>query len=902
MSTRSAGKVKLFRAPLNHRGTTDHLLKEALRDSQWPDYSSIIYLAPTTAKARDGQRRFHRLVRHPYIPPRFLTLRQMAMDLFSREMPGRHLPRILIPLVLSEISGHSIGFARVLSNLLMELKQHKPSRGPELIRQELTVIFAKLGIPDDAREKMDAAMEVFALYQKALSAAGYYDDDDILTFAASAAGRTQPHFSVLAADGFTDMTASEQDLLVSLMGSASSALISFPESDGILAGAEGYVSALRAGFDTAEDRLAPSGQRELSYVKYAGVEEEIEGVARHIKNLHVTGRLKPDEQNIITFPGLSEHQGLFERIFRRYGIPCSVSSGRPLSALPAVRDFIHLLDSVAGDYPRVSFTCFLSSPFFREVDPVLRSHIPSLSLRSGIIKGRSSWEGIGARCDDDTMAMSVDSGISRVFGCMEALASMRDSGDMGSLLSAVQETLKGLGFEAGDESLDGISRAMEQAGAICGITGIHRLSLKRYTDLLRHILGGPEHGHEDAAVRVMDFGETRGLEPDRLYFCGLKDGEMPAKPPVDLVLPDSVRTEYGLINLRRYLSLQKLDFLRLTGSARDIHLSYPGVEGDKVFLPSPFLPWAGEVPEKVYGVFSEEEYQTGKGTRLLADSISEIRIRGKAGERLLKKELCMPLRVTDIDAFRRCPRRFLIERVLGLEASEVAEYEIEARLLGTIVHSIMEELLKLPLDSIDAVRESVGPVANRIMEHFAVEGYWKRLIREAFLEMLPQVLELESELRAEGFFPHQLEMKVEGEVLPGIALKGKLDRIDRREAMFRILDYKTGSAEIGGDIIRKGKDLQLPLYAAMLRAWGMEIEKAGIYSLKEIEIKWIPTRRDKHTLEDYMTAALGYLEDTVSEMRKGSFRAAPLEDFICGTCPEAPFCPYIHARGGIGND
>ncbi len=902
METRSAGKVRLFRAPLNHRGTTDHLLKEALRDSRWPDYSSIVYLAPTPAKARDGQRRFHRLVRHPYIPPRFLTLRQMAMDLFSREMPGRHLPRILVPLVLSELSGHSVGFCRVLSDLLRELKQHRPSKEPEIIRQELALIFARLGIPDDAREKMDSAMEVFAAYRKALSAAGYYDDDDILFFAATAARKMQPSISVLAADGFTDMTASEQELLISLLGISSSALVSFPEPDAVRAGADGYVSALQSAFTTAEERLAPAARRELSYVKYAGVEEEIEGIARHIKNLQVTGRLKPDEQTIVAFPGLAAHRGLIERIFRRYGIPYSLSSRKPLSALPDVRDFIHLLDSVAGDYPRVSFTCLLSSPFFREVDPVLRSHIPSLSLRSGIIKGRSSWERIGSLCGDETTAGTIARGMAGVFSRLEALASMREDRDMESLSSGVNEVLKGLGFEAGDDSLDGIHRAMDQATALCRVTGSHRLSLKRYTDILRHILGGPEYGHEEAVVRIMDFGETRGLEPDCLYFCGLKDGDMPAKPPVDLVLPDSVRTEYGLINLRRYLSLQKLDFLRLTGSAGELHLSYPGVEGDKVFLPSPFLPWAGEVPEKVYGVFSEAEFQQRKGSRLLADSISELRLRGKAGERLLRKELSMPLRVTDIDAFRRCPRRFFIERVLGLEASEVAEYEVEARLLGTIVHRVMEELLKLPLDRLDEVRKAVGPVADRIMEDFAIEGYWKRLIREAFIEMLPGVLELESGFRAEGFFPHQLEMKVDGEVVPGIALKGKLDRIDRREAMFRIIDYKTGASDIGGDVIRKGKDLQLPLYAAMLRSRGMEIEKAGIYSLREVGIKWIPTKRDKHTLEDYMTASLRYLEDTVAEMRQGSFRAEPLEDFICGTCPEAPFCPFIHARGGICDD
>ena len=115
------------------------------------------------------------------------------------------------------------------------------------------------------------------------------------------------------------------------------------------------------------------------------------------------------------------------------------------------------------------------------------------------------------------------------------------------------------------------------------------------------------------------------------------------------------------------------------------------------------------------------------------------------------------------------------------------------------------------------------------------------------------------------------------------------------------MDYKTGSVIIGSETIKKGRELQLPLYAAMMKAEGMEIDKAGIYSLKDIGIKWIPTKRDKNTMDDYISSALKFLEETVKEMGEGKFYARPSDEFYCSSCAESPFCPYINLKGADKN-
>jgi hypothetical protein len=157
------------------------------------------------------------------------------------------------------------------------------------------------------------------------------------------------------------------------------------------------------------------------------------------------------------------------------------------------------------------------------------------------------------------------------------------------------------------------------------------------------------------------------------------------------------------------------------------------------------------------------------------------------------------------------------------------------------------------------------------------------------------------------------EVPVEGEVIKGIRLRGKIDRIDNKVKseeensklktdVIEIIDYKTGATQFSGpQVMAKGATLQLFLYAALMKAMGVEVERVGIYSLKDVSISWIPGRNDKkegRTIDDYIAAGLGYLEETVGRMRSGDFSADPLNEQTCRNCPERPYCPYIQKTHG----
>ncbi len=311
----------------------------------------------------------------------------------------------------------------------------------------------------------------------------------------------------------------------------------------------------------------------------------------------------------------------------------------------------------------------------------------------------------------------------------------------------------------------------------------------------------------------------------------------------------------------------------------------------------------------VTGIFSREEELISRGGIPLSYYICEIE---RVDDSLIKDRYGEDsyIKVTDIDSYRTCPRKYFIEKILCLEPLEIKEYKIEAMLLGNIVHEIMQSLLSSSFKNEEDFRVKAEEIIVNLLVNKPIENYWKNFILDSFLSIIPEIYDIESNILKEGYSFMAAEFPVEGEPIKGIKLKGKIDRIDKKaqnskfktqnlkaNKSIELIDYKTGSTQFTGQQIRtKGANLQLFLYASLMKIKGFDVERVGLYSLKDINILWIPGKNDKkegRTIEDYIITSLKFLEDTVFELRKGHFPAYPLNEFICWNCSERPYCPYI---------
>ena len=88
-------------------------------------------------------------------------------------------------------------------------------------------------------------------------------------------------------------------------------------------------------------------------------------------------------------------------------------------------------------------------------------------------------------------------------------------------------------------------------------------------------------------------------------------------------------------------------------------------------------------------------------------------------------------------------------------------------LLGTIIHEIMAELMAKPRSyrDFDEMKAEAEKLLGKLLDEKPLENYWKNFIRDSFLSILPEIYEIESELRDEGYSFMKAEAPVEGEVI-----------------------------------------------------------------------------------------------------------------------------------------
>jgi RecB family exonuclease len=252
------------------------------------------------------------------------------------------------------------------------------------------------------------------------------------------------------------------------------------------------------------------------------------------------------------------------------------------------------------------------------------------------------------------------------------------------------------------------------------------------------------------------------------------------------------------------------------------------------------------------------------------------------------------LNVTDIDSYRKCPMRFYIERMLKLELEEPPQFQVEARLWGSLAHKVMEQLFKEGDMEIDDIDSRILQCLEAALKQFPIDEFWGKVAKEIFQKLLPKIKDQEQALRMQGFGPVMVEKKLTADI-NGLKVKGKIDRIDKRQGSrgqgvkgseendnnnVVLLDYKTGNVD--------SDSLQMPLYALMWRENSPDpVDKVGYYSLKEGKITWYPK---KGSMEEYLNNSLATAEEHVSKMRRGIFSPEPLKASECRYCRHSPLC------------
>ena len=605
--------------------------------------------------------------------------------------------------------------------------------------------------------------------------------------------------------------------------------------------------------------------------------QEVEEIAKLIKQLALSESSPALDQICVTFNSLDTYAPLIREIFPLHGIPYTLKWGERLENSTVIKSIFSLLEQIQRGMSPQPQDKVARSPYFRTDD----------------------WNAVIENCGLNT-ELSPDA--------------FREFFDrLMNALKVRQQILKGSWESRTKFAAHKMNAYIEFRRLIDELVEFLKIepeteafhSLESYIDWLRLMTAESVYqwgNPNDKGVWILPLDETRDLSFDTVILGGLVDGEFPANFRSDAFLPPSQRdTESDRLHEDRFLFYQALTLYH-----QRLYLLSPQHDGDVELVRSAFIDELQRIAEIQTAadddetLFSMEDFLKNYGTHvwehLEAEEIEEtaspatmlptldliahnVRVEksrtitqeptqklleyeghllpnllSQSSRRALERRRGRTYSVSQLETYGECPFRYFSNRVLNLNITEEEETGLTNLERGSLAHRILfafydrrrdlppisgckdadfEEarldLQRIARDHLDA--EEGQRHLNRADKLFwdidverLIGGHGRTGILPAFLEaerernfeVQPRYFEVEfgPSVRSEPADP-QLG-STEAITVGEVSLAGRIDRIELGNGMFVIGDYKTGKSTPRLNDILEGRSLQLPLYLAVV--------------------------------------------------------------------------------------
>jgi len=315
-------------------------------------------------------------------------------------------------------------------------------------------------------------------------------------------------------------------------------------------------------------------------------------------------------------------------------------------------------------------------------------------------------------------------------------------------------------------------------------------------------------GEPLSGIQVMGMLETRNLDFKKLIILSANDGILPRTENLESFIPFDVRRNFNLPLPKDKSDVFAYHFFRLLKRAKNVQLVYNS-EPDAL----------GGGEKSRYLLQLEKEILKGKPQNAqikipLGDTPKKQIISIEKTDsviELVKKSLGKSLSPTAMSAFISCPLKFYFKNIIGLKQAETLESDIEAHVLGKVIHGVLEDIFnefkKQAIDinklkySDDQIRQLIKNKFNKEFPGGSLDSGQNLLTVEVANQYLKKYLKSEiKELGKEGRIILETEENLKSKLtVPGyqINLNGTIDRVDKEinGDTIRIVDYKTGKVE-----------------------------------------------------------------------------------------------------------
>lgn len=373
-------------------------------------------------------------------------------------------------------------------------------------------------------------------------------------------------------------------------------------------------------------------------------------------------------------------------------------------------------------------------------------------------------------------------------------------------------------------------------------------------------LSVPFESEQTAGIQVMGLLESRGLDFEHVLLLGAGEGFLPRVAAPKTFIPYNLRKAFGLSTIEHQDAIFAYVFYRLLHRCTTLHAVYNGLISESS---------TGEVSRFVRQLAHETQMAVSWQTRsatVQAPAWHQISIPKDAHVlRILSAYYAgtepRAFSPSAINQYLSCRLQFFFNHIVKLRPPDEMQTVADAAVFGSSVHLLLEGLYQgllgkkakvlVEAQDIDQLLAQVQTAAPHAMvEALAEAGIKDRkpqdftgfelVIQDVVANVAAGFLEIDRQ-RA-PFWLRAVETKIQmqlpvhtSEGIKNMVLSGYIDRVDEKDGVVRMVDYKTGGdktefahleglLEPHGEKLNKGA-LQTMLYALMFRHQFAEVQQ-----------------------------------------------------------------------------
>lgn len=356
----------------------------------------------------------------------------------------------------------------------------------------------------------------------------------------------------------------------------------------------------------------------------------------------------------------------------------------------------------------------------------------------------------------------------------------------------------------------------------------------------------PFSGEPLQGLQLMGMLETRNLDFKNVYILSLNEGSLPSGGSKGSYIPYNIRRAYTLPTLQHQDAMYAYLFYRVIQRAENVSLFY-NTETD--------ILGQGEMSRYLQQLMFESGKKFQHHALHNALGVNEVKPivikKDKAVLEALEKlseqneyRKFSGLSPSALNTYIECRLRFYFRHVAKIKEADEIEEDMDARVLGNFVHNVMEAFYQKLVAQKGSTRieaqdlEKQEKFIQSLLDQEVINTYNlnpnESVEYEGQLILVSEVVKrfidkiLEHDKKHAPFTVEGVEQNMEytfsisapvGRVLLG----GKIDRVDRKEDVLRIVDYKTGRDKLDFDSVaslyaREGKRNKAA-FQTLMYAW-----------------------------------------------------------------------------------